>query len=265
VQTELKTRIVTAIALLIPTAAIIFYGSTPLLVLTVLLYAMINLEFFRVCFTDRKSQIALGCAINAIIPALYLARGLGGLLLGLFVATSLHIIVLLLRARTNALDFNELSGALLAAIYAGLLPALLIASVDQTGGGKRVLGILLLVIASDSCAYFGGRYTKLFQGALLAPALSPKKTFAGSFWGIAGTIFVSILLCQLEIFPLSLMQSVVFGFTISLMAQAGDLFESLIKRLYKVKDFGNILPGHGGILDRVDALLFVAPALLIFS
>lgn len=118
--------------------------------------------------------------------------------------------------------------------------------------------VLLVVFAADTFAYFGGR---LFGRHKLAPTLSPGKTWEGFLVGGLAGIFVAFV----ALYPdrhhyLKIWEELVLGLVVVLTAVAGDLFESMLKRDMQVKDTGRLLGGHGGILDRVDALLFAAPA-----
>src|SRR5215204_5814892 len=123
-------------------------------------------------------------------------------------------------------------------------------------------GVVLILIAvvgpwiSDSGAYFAGRF---FGRHPLFPSLSPNKTVEGGFGGLLVTVVVVGYFTH-ALLGFGLEQAVLWGAVISLLSQAGDLFESILKRLLELKDLGRALPGHGGILDRVDSLLFTAPA-----
>jgi phosphatidate cytidylyltransferase len=118
--------------------------------------------------------------------------------------------------------------------------------------------VLLVVFAADTFAYFGGR---LFGRHKLAPTLSPGKTWEGFVVGSLAGIFVAfVALYQNRDTYLNVWEAVVLGVVVVLVAVAGDLFESMLKRDLQVKDTGRLLGGHGGVLDRVDALLFAAPA-----
>jgi phosphatidate cytidylyltransferase len=123
-------------------------------------------------------------------------------------------------------------------------------------------GVILILIAvvgpwiSDSGAYFGGR---LFGRHLLFPSLSPNKTVEGSLGGLLSTVLI-IGFVSYEFLDFTLAKAAVIGAGVSIFSQSGDLFESSLKRILDVKDLGYFLPGHGGILDRVDSLLFTAPA-----
>lgn len=118
--------------------------------------------------------------------------------------------------------------------------------------------VLLVVFAADTFAYFGGR---LLGRHKLAPTLSPGKTWEGFVVGSLVGIFVSfVALYENRHTFLNVWQAVVLGVVVVLVAVCGDLFESMLKRDMEVKDTGRLLGGHGGILDRIDALLFAAPA-----
>jgi phosphatidate cytidylyltransferase len=128
-------------------------------------------------------------------------------------------------------------------------------------------GVILILIAvvgpwiSDSGAYFAGRFVGRH---LLFPSLSPNKTVEGSLGGLLLTVLVvGWVAYQFLGFPL--VKAAVIGAGVSVFSQSGDLFESALKRILDVKDLGHILPGHGGVLDRIDSLLFTAPAVYYIS
>jgi phosphatidate cytidylyltransferase len=123
-------------------------------------------------------------------------------------------------------------------------------------GRLATLTVLLAVWAGDTFAYFGGR---LLGRHKLAPTTSPGKTWEGLVVGTLATVFVAFVALYHQDF-LTIGQSVVLGLVIAVAAPLGDLFESLLKRDMDVKDTGTLLGGHGGMLDRIDALLFAAPA-----
>jgi len=113
---------------------------------------------------------------------------------------------------------------------------------------------------SDSGAYFAGRF---FGRHPLFPNLSPKKTVEGGIGGVLLTMVAvgSFTYGFLDFGPV---EAALWGVAISILSQAGDLFESILKRILDLKDLGRALPGHGGILDRIDSLLFTAPAIYYF-
>ena len=128
-------------------------------------------------------------------------------------------------------------------------------------------GIVLILIAvvgpwiSDSGAYFAGRF---FGRHLLFPSLSPKKTIEGGVGGLLLTLLIVAPVAYL-LLDFGPAKALIIGVVVSLASQCGDLFESSLKRILDVKDLGNFLPGHGGVLDRVDSLLFTAPAVYYIS
>jgi len=128
-------------------------------------------------------------------------------------------------------------------------------------------GVILILIAvvgpwiSDSGAYFAGRF---FGRHLLAPSFSPNKTVEGALGGLLLTTpVVGGVSYEFLDFPLA--KAAIIGAGVSIFSQCGDLFESALKRILDVKDLGHILPGHGGVLDRIDSLLFTAPAVYYIS
>lgn len=122
--------------------------------------------------------------------------------------------------------------------------------------GKSLLFYLLFVISfSDIFAYFGG---KKFGKSMLAPSISPKKTWEGSFFGVVGGGLVGAVFGEI-VMSMFWVYGMLLAMVLAVVGQFGDLIESKIKRLCNVKDSGKILPGHGGILDRIDGHMLAAP------
>lgn len=135
------------------------------------------------------------------------------------------------------------------------LPVWAVAGIHARGGAVLLLAVLASVWVNDSAAYFAG---SRFGRRLLAPSLSPKKTWEGSVTGaVLGTSTGAGMAAGLAGMPWLPMVGI-FALT-SVAAQIGDLMESLLKRAAGVKDSGTVMPGHGGVLDRMDAILFAAP------
>jgi phosphatidate cytidylyltransferase len=120
---------------------------------------------------------------------------------------------------------------------------------------------LVLVWVSDSFAFFGG---KLFGKHKLAERISPKKTWEGSIIGFVVTIGAGFVIWRFFYSDISLIHLITISFIVALFAQIGDLFESNLKRSVMVKDSSNLIPGHGGALDRFDSILFAVPAMYIY-
>ena len=119
--------------------------------------------------------------------------------------------------------------------------------------------VLLGTWASDTFAYFIG---KAFGCHPMAPHISPQKTVEGLAGGIIGTVLLGMIYSFYFRYPL--LDGILLGILLAAVSPAGDLFESFLKRVCGIKDSGNLLPGHGGILDRVDSLMFAAPAAVVF-
>jgi phosphatidate cytidylyltransferase len=131
---------------------------------------------------------------------------------------------------------------------------------DSSLGTALLFFPLALTWIGDTAAMAGG---KLLGGPRLAPVLSPRKTWSGAVCGLAGTLVsawaYSLLILEPLGRPLPLVAALLAGTAISVTGQVGDLAESLLKREVGVKDSSTLIPGHGGMLDRVDSLLFVLP------
>jgi phosphatidate cytidylyltransferase len=140
------------------------------------------------------------------------------------------------------------------AFYVGV-PALALIVLRQAPHGAVLIGALFVAVwMSDICALFAGR---LIGGPKLAAALSPNKTWAGFFGGLLGAAAGEAL--YILFVGGAVPQGVLFGIIVAFAGVWGDLFESWVKRQFQAKDSGRLIPGHGGMLDRIDSLLFAAP------
>ena len=146
---------------------------------------------------------------------------------------------------------------LLGPVYIGfLLSHALLLSGDAQGGWQWLYFALLIAFANDTGAFFTGR---LMGRHRLAPAISPGKTWEGAAGGLLWAVGAALALDYVLSLSLLLWQSAVLGVIIGVLGQAGDLLESALKRRAGVKDSGTLLPGHGGILDRLDSVIFTVP------
>ena len=168
-----------------------------------------------------------------------------------------------------ALFIGAITRDIAATVFVGLLVICLLSGRNLLGldsGHHLLLGLGFVVAVCDIAAYFVGR---LVGGPRLAPAISPNKTLSGAAGGIVAAVIGCVILLQLvdagSGTRFALAYAVFAGIVIAVLAQAGDLFESLIKRRRGVKDSGQLIPGHGGFLDRFDGYLLTLPALYICS
>lgn len=146
-------------------------------------------------------------------------------------------------------------------IYLGLMPAICLEILLHSDGDIWFLILLGMVFAGDIMAYVVG---KAIGKHLVLPIISPKKTWEGALGGLFGTCLIAIVAWYIKFKHVELGLILGCATTISFFAQGGDFFESLLKRISNVKDSGHIMPGHGGLLDRVDGLLFAAPIMSYF-
>jgi phosphatidate cytidylyltransferase len=177
---------------------------------------------------------------------------LGGALTTLALAFALKGISAVRQAATASISATVMGAVW---IGCGLAFTLLLRDLPEHGR-LAAFTVLLAVWAGDTFAYFGGRLVGRHR---MAPATSPGKTWEGFVFGTAATVFVAFVTLYKQDF-LTIPESLVLGAVLAVAAPLGDLFESMLKRDMQVKDTGTLLGGHGGMLDRLDALLFAVPA-----
>jgi len=150
--------------------------------------------------------------------------------------------------------------AVLGAVYPGILMAMVVRLRQLPDGVAWLLLTLVVTWLNDTGAYFAGR---AYGRRKLYPRISPSKTWEGAIGGLAASVLGAILVKALGWLPqLPWWGSVIVGAGAAVLGPLGDLSESMLKRAYGAKDSSGLLPGHGGVLDRVDALLFTAPFVL---
>jgi phosphatidate cytidylyltransferase len=174
-------------------------------------------------------------------------------------ALSTFALAFLLKAisAARAAATAAISGTVMGALWiGGGLSFLLLLRGLPEHGRLALYTVLIAVWAGDTLAYVGGRLVGRHK---MAPSTSPGKTWEGFVFGTAATVFVAFVALYKQHF-LSIPQSIVLGVVLAVAGPLGDLFESLLKRDAGVKDSGTLLGGHGGILDRLDAFYFAAPA-----
>lgn len=206
---------------------------------------------------SRRNEALLGVAVGTVLAGLIMFGVEGSLALGLAILLVFGVMMtFLFRPRELADTAGEMGIVLLGLAYVPLLlsHAGLLRSLPS--GHLWIFSVLFLVMASDSAAYFVGRSLGRRK---LYPAVSPKKTIEGSCGGLVGGL-IGLLVFSFLFFPqLRIVDILLLGAAVGLFSQLGDLFESLLKRSFGVKDSGSLIPGHGGILDRLDSLLFAFP------
>ena len=260
----LKKRILTALCC-IPLAIIAIWFDKPLPWFTIVIAIwgiLAVLEFYRITAVTRVKTLAfLGIVwtILFIVSPHFDYDFLIPLLLtsALVLSTGL----LLFREQRDG-AFVNWAWTMAGILYVGWLLSYLVA-LRLDAGRNWVFFVLLVTIASDSAAFFVGRALGKHH---MAPRISPHKTWEGAVAGVCGAIIVSLLFTlQTPLaLPLSYGLAILLGFLVSVFGQLGDLVESLLKRHTGVKESGKLMPGHGGLLDRMDSVIFAGIVVYYF-
>jgi phosphatidate cytidylyltransferase len=214
---------------------------------------------------------AIARALDARVPRLIIGVAVVGACIavgGAFLSAEVILMSAVIAAGAVAIAggapgpavLRDAGASILPVVYIGL-PLGAIAAVHAFAGREAVLLLMLTIVISDSAQYYCGR---AFGRRPLAPAISPKKTLEGAVGGLLfGTIAMTI--GGRWVFPdAPLVLMVLVSACISALGIVGDLFESMLKRSAGVKDSSHIIPGHGGVLDRIDSWLFAAPLYYAF-
>lgn len=173
----------------------------------------------------------------------------------------LLLLVHLLVPGQKPASFERAALAVAGVFYAGALPACLLHLRMVEQGWALVFLAMMITWGSDTAAYFTGRSLGKHK---LHPTVSPGKTWEGAIGGLAGAVLASLLAWATFLPRIGWLHAILVALMAGVLAQLGDLVESLLKRNMSVKDSGRLLPGHGGMLDRIDALMFAVPAVWIY-
>ncbi len=240
--------------------ALVLFGAFPLFWLVVSALGVLALhEYGTVVLPDVSAQARALGMLCGFLPFL---AAYGGSAEAVMAVLPLAFVVLVgfivTRYRDLADPFLMMSRTGLGILYVGFCGAHLILLRHQPAGVAWLLWLTGITVGSDSLAYYAGR---LFGKRKLCPAVSPGKTVVGFVGGLVGSVTVSVLLARFLFVDHDPLVMGLAAALLSCVGVLGDLCESVIKRAMAVKDSGSILPGHGGILDRIDSLLFTAPIL----
>ncbi len=262
----LGKRIATAAVLLPLLVASILYSKGqplewPFLAVCGIAAGLCACEFLRM-FVRGARDLASGIALAVLV---FLSGTVLPAVLSL-PAVLLFVVLAVLHPLAGADDVGEktrrASMLALGAVYVGGLLAMYPRTLSLLRGEHWVLLGILTVSAGDTMAYFTGR---ALGRRKLAPAISPNKTVEGSAGGLLGSVVCSVLYARWFLPGVPAWYAALAGGAIGIFGQGGDLFESLLKRAAGVKDSGTILPGHGGIFDRADAILAAGPILYLLA
>lgn len=252
---DLRLRVLSAAVLAPAVLACVWFGGIPFLVLMLVVTLGLCLEWSRLHRWPDTAPATIVLSMSACGAVLAAGADQGVIALALLGA-SLPVLIWVLPRNSPATGVLGLP-------YVGAgAAALTWLRADDLVGREEVFFLLLLVWASDIGAYMAGR---LIGGPRLAPAISPNKTWSGAIGGLCTAVGVALAICFMIQAPGSIVASVLMAAGLGIVAQAGDLFESAIKRQVGAKDSGHIIPGHGGLLDRLDALLAAAPVAALLA
>jgi phosphatidate cytidylyltransferase len=280
---NLKLRILTAIVgVAVILTLLLWLGVGGVAFFAFVISTGMLFEFSKMFFTleDAKTKTALLILFNAFAHGLnyWLVVGVSSAFLGLAPAYLFFILFLFMVPKllqyggANALNsesgikilsahVHELMALVFGWIYLGWFPLLMVTIRSHAEGKHWLLLTLITVWSSDTFAYFAGRAR---GKTLLYETVSPKKTWEGAVGGTLGALILGIVYAHFYLPEQSKVTVGVIVLAMSVASALGDLCESLIKRASNVKDSGNLLPGHGGVLDRFDGVVFALPVMCAY-
>lgn len=261
-MSDLSKRVITALLISIIAVPIIFYGGPLAVSLLLVIYGFALFEFFSKTLILSRLHLFVLTLLYYIFPVSFLLGGLES-----FFAVFMTMIVVLagllvyyVEQLEHQPDIHALYFGLVSSLMYPTLPLLGLLVISSQYDGQYLLWVVVSVVTADTLAYFVG---KLAGGKALSPRISPKKSWSGSIAGVIGASLASLAWGISFEFQEPVLRLIALGLLIGILAVLGDLFESMMKRAIGTKDMGSLLPGHGGVLDRIDALLFAAPVIFL--
>lgn len=262
----MKTRVISGIFIVLFALVVIYIGGASMYIVGAIL-SVIGLKEFYMAISGKLSKdnyVSMVFAVFFFISAYFRNIELSMVLAMLYMLCNF---IYLLKNHEN-IRLQDFFGNIFAMLY--IVPSFIIMAIirDRDYGVYLIILVFLSSATTDTFAYFIG---KAIGKHKLAPKLSPNKTIEGSVGGSI-TSTVVFLACALifnnyfdlfEVNTGSIVLLIIIGLIASIVSQLGDLSASAIKRITGIKDYGHLIPGHGGVLDRMDSALFTAPALYI--
>ena len=238
-------------------AAILWLPQPALRGLACAVAALAAHEYLRILHRDGRAPDSLPTLLLVVATCWWMSAPGRGTVLGLLLA---GVVWLAIEVLFRGLTVDRAAARFLALWYIGM-PLGMLAAIHGAGGRMAPLLLVATIVVSDTAQFYAGR---LFGRRPLAPTISPKKTIEGAAGGVVlAPLFLA--LAGPPVLPGSGRASLAaLGLVIVVVGIGGDLFESRLKRIAGVKDSSSMIPGHGGILDRIDALLFATPAFYLY-
>ena len=260
----MKTRVISGL-IMAPFLLIVVLGGYPLMAAAVLI-GIVGLKEFYNGFRamDVKPCYPIGVAAVAVLYAMNVLTGTSGIHEGNFKWHMLWVFGVVLASMLYLFKIDERKLEDGMATMTGVLYVVFfsyhVVLIDQGGYPLLVWLVLITAFVTDIMAYFSGYF---FGKHKLCPKISPKKTIEGSIGGTLGTMIVSGLFGYF-VMPEIMVHCMIMGALGAVFSQFGDLTASIFKRKMGIKDYGHLIPGHGGILDRFDSVLFTAPLIYYY-
>jgi phosphatidate cytidylyltransferase len=256
VDGNLSSRVLTAV-LGVPLLVLLVGWSPPWLFAAVFFLVTVGAlyEYFTIVFPNRSRDRRLGIAFGICLSGAIFLNDHVGSLIWIDMVVLIAFCVYISSGGALVDRLNRLAFSLLGAIYAGYFLPHWVLLFRSPGGRAWVFWVLAVIMSGDTMAYFIGRR---FGARKLAAEISPGKTVAGMWGYVVGAVIAGLLAGFALFESINWVEISVLSVALSILGQMGDLFESWIKRVFGVKDSGNLLPGHGGLLDRLDSLIFPA-------
>ncbi|MEJ5300718.1 MAG: CDP-archaeol synthase [Thermodesulforhabdaceae bacterium] len=261
-NSDVKTRWITALVIAFPVVLLLSVGTRWMWCIAIVIATFLSAKEFSQLFREHlnnKSSEAVLLLLASSFPVAAFFFKTEGLHLVLFLAfLGLMAHCLFLHPSDRLLPVRH-AFTLLGAIYSGyfLSYVLLFTRPDNSLERGLLFSTIITVVASDAGAFFCGRK---WGRHLLCPGVSPKKTVEGLIGGTIVGIFLGTLSAIVIAGQNSPIKALFFALTVTIVAPFGDLIESMFKRYWGVKDSGSLLPGHGGVLDRLDSYIMAFPA-----
>jgi phosphatidate cytidylyltransferase len=256
-------RILSAVIILPPVILFLLFASHELFAFLACIVTFLSLQEYYGLLMMKQASVRtwLGHALALALAGAAYLRGPALMAPVLTFGMILLTALVMWQAEGDTPPFLALMGHLFGILLIGWGLSHLVVLHGLEQGSMRTLLLCAVLWSGDIAAMYVGRY---FGRRPMVPTISPGKTWEGALGSILGCLVVATLGAWLLSLSLTIYQSLVFGLLISCTAQIGDLAESLFKRYIGVKDSGTLIPGHGGVLDRVDSFLFAAPPAAYF-
>ncbi|MCD7855869.1 MAG: phosphatidate cytidylyltransferase [Clostridiales bacterium] len=261
-------RILTAVIGLPFLVGLVWFGGVPLVLAAGVLSLIGMYEFYKAACGKIKEVHFIGFALELLFLIFLLKYNCGSeVFTAIFMSLPVFVAALMayLTIRHNKCSINDITSALFGFLYVGCLLGLIPVIRQMNGGFYLIWYVFIFAFASDTGAYFVG---VKFGKHRLAPVLSPKKSIEGAVGGLitSGIVSAVYYFAYSDSFTLS-HGVLVFAFGVlgSVFAQMGDLAASAVKREAGIKDYGNVFPGHGGVLDRFDSVLFTSVCVFLLK